>query len=105
MLGDQVDLMTDVAEHVVRTAHRVVAAEQAQQLHPVQRKIGIDLAGCCGCDRGGEVQWTSFTNATAFSPTDTMPLTVRVKMLMLAQSMVALITIRLVAARAVNVLA
>jgi uncharacterized membrane protein len=49
--------------------------------------------------------YTSFTNATAFSPTDTMPLTVRVKMLMLVQSMVSLITIGLVAARAVNVLA
>jgi hypothetical protein len=49
--------------------------------------------------------YTSFTNATAFSPTDTMPLTVRVKMLMLVQSMVSLITIGLVAARAVNTLA
>ena len=49
--------------------------------------------------------YLSFTNATAFSPTDTMPLTVRVKMLMLVQSMVSLITIGLVAARAVNVLA
>jgi uncharacterized membrane protein len=49
--------------------------------------------------------YTSFTNATAFSPTDTMPLTVRVKMLMLVQSMVSLITIGLVAARAVNILA
>ena len=40
----------------------------------------------------------------AFSPT-TMPLTVRVKMLMLVQSMVSLLTIGLVAARAVNILA
>jgi uncharacterized membrane protein len=49
--------------------------------------------------------YTSFTNATAFSPTDTMPLTVRTKMLMAAQSMISLITIGLVAARAVNILA
>jgi hypothetical protein len=49
--------------------------------------------------------YTSFTNATASSPTDTMPLTVRVKMLMPVQSTVSLITIRLVAARADSILA
>jgi hypothetical protein len=49
--------------------------------------------------------YTSLTNATAFSPTDTMPLTVRVRLLMLVQSMVSLITIGLVAARAVSILA
>ena len=49
--------------------------------------------------------WPRRANATAFSPTDTVPLTVRVKMLMLVQSMVSLITIGLVAARAANILA
>lgn len=48
--------------------------------------------------------YVSFTNATAFSPTDTMPLTVRVKMLMLIESAVSLMTLALVAARAVNIL-
>lgn len=48
--------------------------------------------------------YVSATNATAFSPTDTMPLTHRAKLLMLVQSIVALITIALVAARAVNIL-
>jgi uncharacterized membrane protein len=48
--------------------------------------------------------YVSFTNATAFSPTDTMPLTRWAKMLMLAQSLVSLVTVGLVAARAVNVL-
>ncbi|MFN8038284.1 MAG: hypothetical protein U0Q07_03640 [Acidimicrobiales bacterium] len=48
--------------------------------------------------------YTSFTNATAFSPTDTMPLSVRAKLLMLVQSAASLITIALVAARAVNIL-
>ncbi|MEG3147438.1 hypothetical protein U1839_22525 [Sphingomonas sp. RT2P30] len=47
----------------------------------------------------------SFTNATAFSPTDTMPLTPRAKILMMAESFVSLLTIALVAARAVNILA
>jgi hypothetical protein len=48
--------------------------------------------------------YLSFTNATAFSPTDTMPLTNTAKWLMTAQSLSALVTIGLVVARAVNVL-
>jgi hypothetical protein len=48
--------------------------------------------------------YTSFTNATAFSPTDTMPVSARAKMLMLVQSAAALWTIGLVVARAVNIL-
>ena len=46
----------------------------------------------------------SFTNAVAFSPTDVMPLSRRVKMTMLAEAAVSAITTLLVAARAVNVL-
>lgn len=48
--------------------------------------------------------YLSFTNATAFSPTDTMPLTPRAKMLMLIESAISLMTLALVAARAVNIL-
>jgi hypothetical protein len=48
--------------------------------------------------------YTSFTNATAFSPTDTMPLTATAKSLMAAQALTALVTIGLVVARAVNIL-
>lgn len=48
--------------------------------------------------------YVSFTNATAFSPTDTMPLTPRAKGLMSAQSLTALVTVGLVVARAVNIL-
>jgi uncharacterized membrane protein len=48
--------------------------------------------------------YVAFTNATAFSPTDTMPLTPWSKSLMLVQSIVSLATITLVAARAVNIL-
>ncbi|HEY9226898.1 MAG TPA: hypothetical protein VIP11_09645 [Gemmatimonadaceae bacterium] len=47
----------------------------------------------------------SFNTSTAFSPTDTMPLTARMKLLMMLQSTVSLLTIVLVAARAVNILA
>jgi len=48
--------------------------------------------------------YVSFTNATAFSPTDTMPLTTWAKMLMMVQSLASLLTVALVAARAVNIL-
>ena len=43
-----------------------------------------------------------FTNATAFSPTDVMPLTLRAKYVMIVQSTVALALFGLVVARAVN---
>ena len=49
--------------------------------------------------------YVSFTNATAFSPTDTMPLSRMAKLLMAAQSLASLVTIGLVVARAVNILA
>lgn len=48
--------------------------------------------------------YVAFTNATAFSPTDTMPLTRWAKMLMLGQSLTSFLTVALVAARAVNIL-
>jgi len=44
----------------------------------------------------------SFTNATAFSPTDVMPLTHKAKYTMLVQSTVALALFGLIVARAVN---
>ena len=48
--------------------------------------------------------FTSYTNASAFSPTDVMPLTRWAKMLMMMQSATSLITVGLVIARAVNIL-
>ena len=48
--------------------------------------------------------YLSFTNSTAFSPTDVMPVTRWAKMLMLLQSAVSLMTVVLVVARAVNIL-
>lgn len=47
----------------------------------------------------------AFTNATAFSPTDTLPLTARAKLLMMTEALISLLTVALVAARAVNILA
>lgn len=48
--------------------------------------------------------YVSFTNATAFSPTDTMPLTQPAKLLMAAQSLTSLLIVALVVSRAVNIL-
>ena len=48
--------------------------------------------------------YVAFTNATAFSPTDTMPLSRWAKLLMTIQSVVSLLTLALIVARAVNVL-
>ncbi len=48
--------------------------------------------------------YVSLTNALALSPTDTMPLTPTAKGIMGVQSLVSLVTIGLVVARAVNIL-
>ncbi|MBC5809985.1 MAG: DUF1345 domain-containing protein [Candidatus Eremiobacteraeota bacterium] len=48
--------------------------------------------------------YVAFTNATAFSPTDTLPLTPWAKLLMLIQSAASLVTLAIVAGRAVNIL-
>ena len=49
--------------------------------------------------------YVSLTNATAFSATDAMPLTRSAKALMAAESTLSVVTVLLVAARAVNILA
>jgi uncharacterized membrane protein len=48
--------------------------------------------------------YVSLTNAMAFSPTDTMPLTPMAKSIMGVQSLVSLVTIGLIVSRAVNIL-
>jgi hypothetical protein len=52
----------------------------------------------------GDYLYVSLTNQTAFSPTDTLPLSLRVKALMGVQGLAALITTGIVVARAVNLL-
>ena len=46
----------------------------------------------------------AFTNAAAFSPTDTLPLTRRAKALMTVQAATSMLTVVVVASRAVNIL-
>jgi hypothetical protein len=48
--------------------------------------------------------YLSLTNSLAFSPTDVMPLSRRAKLLMGAESVVSVVTVLLVAARAINIL-
>jgi hypothetical protein len=48
--------------------------------------------------------YVSLTNQSAFSPTDTMPLTPRMKILMGIQGTAALVTVGVIVARAVNLL-
>jgi uncharacterized membrane protein len=63
-----------------------------------------DLAGPNWEPRFADYLYLAFTNATAFSPTDVLPLTRWAKLTMMAQSVVALVVVVLVVARAVNVL-
>lgn len=51
-----------------------------------------------------DYMYVSFTNATAFSPTDVMPLSRWAKLTMGVQSAISLIVVALVVARAVNIL-
>jgi hypothetical protein len=77
-------------------------AERADLLFP---QMTVDLPGWERWLPGfTDYLFVSFTAATAFSPTDTMPLTARVKALMGIQSAIALLTVAVIAARAVNVL-
>jgi hypothetical protein len=46
----------------------------------------------------------SYNTATAFSPTDTLPLTIRAKLLMMLQSALSLATILVVVSRAINII-
>lgn len=63
-----------------------------------------DIAPKDWAPRFVEYLYVSVTNVMAFSPTDTMPLARWAKVLMSVQALVAVSTIALVFARAVNVL-
>ncbi|HEY5389343.1 MAG TPA: hypothetical protein VIJ83_02215 [Solirubrobacteraceae bacterium] len=62
------------------------------------------LGGMDWCPAYVDYLYTSFTNASAFSPTDTMPLSPAAKLLMLVQSGASLVTLGMVFARAINIL-
>ena len=51
-----------------------------------------------------EYLFLAFNTATAFSPTDTLPLTTRVRVMMMLESTVSLMALAITAARAINIL-
>lgn len=48
--------------------------------------------------------FVAFTNSSAFSPTDTLPLSVRIKLLMMAQALLSIVTMAVFIGRAINIL-
>ena len=48
--------------------------------------------------------YLSYSTATAFSTTEVAPVTISAKMLMMLESLISLVTILMVAARAINIL-
>ncbi len=83
-------------------ARRIGHAQRAEFLFP--EMTAGDVADPHWSPNIIEYMYLSFTNSTAFSPTDTLPLSSRVRALMTAESAMSLVTIALVAARAVNIL-
>lgn len=63
-----------------------------------------DLAAPMWASTFFDYLYMSFTNSSAFSPTDVLPLTRWAKALMLLQSITSLVVVALVIARAVNIL-
>ncbi len=64
----------------------------AQHVPPGWRPVYVDYL------------FLGYSTATAFSTTDVMPLTSRAKLLMMAESTISLVTLVVVAARAINIL-
>jgi hypothetical protein len=85
------------------------AAERAHALrdHPdlaFPQQLNPDIAPAEWRPRFIDYLYLAFTNATAFSPTDAMPLAPWAKMAMAVQAAISLAVLGLVVARAVNVL-
>ena len=68
------------------------------------QQISPELAPADWRPRFIDYLYLGFTSATAFSPTDVMPLRAWNKLAMMAQSTISLVLLGLVIARAVNVL-
>ena len=84
-----------------------VARAHATKLYPdfmFPQMTNPDLAAADWEPQFGDYLYMSFTNATAFSPTDVMPLSRWAKAAMALQAGISIITVALVVARAVNIL-
>lgn len=76
---------------------------ESRALDP-QGKRDFAFPGDMGTPNFADYTFLAFNAATAFSPTDTSPLTTRVRMMMLMESSISLLAIAIAAARAVNIL-
>jgi hypothetical protein len=86
-------------------AARGLVPEQKSDFLFTQQQTNFDRAQFPNWSPGFiDYLFLAFTNATAFSPADTFPLTVRAKLLMMSESAISLATIALVASRAVGIL-
>lgn len=84
-------------------------AARAAGRKPLPDFLFVQMQNPTFADRDWEPEFVdylylSFTNATAFSPTDVMPMSRWAKLLMMVQSAISLITVALVISRAINVL-
>ena len=86
------------AERAHRPSSRIVDFAFPQQMNP-------ELAPPNWRPRFIDYLYLGFTNATAFSPTDAMPLAPWAKMTMTVQALISLVVLGLVIARAVNIFA
>ena len=86
------------AERAHRPPDRMVDLAFPQQMSP-------ELAPGAWRPRFVDYLYLGFTNATAFSPTDAMPLAPWAKIAMAVQSLISLVILGLVIARAVNIFA
>ena len=82
--------------------HRVVSKRQRDFLFP--QMIHAQFAKDGWLPGFTDYLYLSTSNVTNFASADTLPLTHRAKLLMMVQSLVALTTVVLVAARAINIL-
>lgn len=81
--------------------HRLLAGDQAADFLFPQQIGGFDGTWI---PHYFDYLYVAFTGATAFSPTDTMPLTHRAKFLMMAEALFALLLISFVVSRAINII-
>lgn len=86
------------------------AAARAHHMHPTPalafpQQLNPELAAADWRPRFIDYLYLGITNATAFSPTDVMPLAPWAKIVMSVQALLSLLILGLVVARAVNVLA
>ena len=84
--------------------HRRASGEKLQNDLEFPQMENPDLAPEHWRPHFTDYLYTSFANGTSFAPADAMPLTFRMKALFTTESVVSLVTIAVVAARAVNIL-